>query len=189
MAQQPTGMVTQVLKAASAGDPKAAAELLPLVYADLRRLAQSRMAKTPPGNTLQPTALVHEAYIRLIGDEDPSWNSRGHFFSAAAEAMRQILVDQARRKKRIKHGGGRQRVDVDDVELAIEPPSDDVLALNEALERLEQDDPRKAEIVKLRYFAGLTNAETAAVLDVSEVTIRRECRFIRALLSVLLEDR
>jgi len=189
MAGQRPGMVTQILKAAGKGDPKAAADLLPLVYTELRKLAQARMAKIPPGNTLQPTALVHEAYLRLVGDDQPSWNSRGHFFSAAAEAMRQILVDQARRKKRLKHGGGRKRVNMDVVEPAIEPPSDDILALDEALTRLEQDDPRKAEIVKLRYFAGLNSAETAAALDLSEVTIRRECRFIRALLSVQLQDR
>ncbi|MFH1747893.1 MAG: ECF-type sigma factor [Planctomycetota bacterium] len=189
MAEPPAGMVTQVLKAASAGDVQAAAELLPLVYTELRKLAQVRMAKVPPGNTLQPTALVHEAYLRLIGDDPPSWNSRGHFFGAAAEAMRQILVEQARRKQRLKHGGDRKRVALEEAEPAIEPPADDILALNEALGRLEQDDQRKARIAKLRYFAGLTNAETAAALGVSEVTIRRECRFIRALLSIQLEDR
>ena len=133
MADQPAGEVTRVLKAAADGDSKAAAELLPLVYAQLRGLARAQMVKTPPGNTLQPTALVHEAYLRVVGKQDPSWNSQGHFFAAAAQAMRQILVDQARRKARIKHGGGRGRVGLTDAEPVIEPPSDDIIALDEAL--------------------------------------------------------
>jgi RNA polymerase sigma factor (TIGR02999 family) len=189
MADQPAGEVTRVLKAAADGDRKAAADLLPLVYAELRNLARAQMAKTPPGNTLQPTALVHEAYLRVVGKEDPSWNSRGHFFAAAAQAMRQILVDQARRKARLKHGGGRDRVGLSKVEPAIEPPSDDIVGLDEALTRLEQDDPRKAQIIMLRYFAGLTEEETAAALGLSAPTIRRECRFARALLAVQLADR
>ena len=189
MADQPAGEATRVLKAAADGDPKAAADLLPLVYAELRNLARAQMAKTPPGNTLQPTALVHEAYLRVLGKEDPSWNSRGHFFAAAAQAMRQILVDQARRKARVKYGGGRGRVSLTKVEPVIEPPSDDVIALDEALTQLEKDDPRKAKIVMLRYFAGLTEEETAAALGLSAPTVRRECRFARALLSVRLTDR
>ena len=189
MADQPAGEVTRVLKAAADGDSKAAAELLPLVYAQLRGLARAQMVKTPPGNTLQPTALVHEAYLRVVGKQDPSWNSQGHFFAAAAQAMRQILVDQARRKARIKHGGGRGRVGLTDAEPVIEPPSDDIIALDEALTQLEEDDPRKARIVMLRYFAGLTEDETAAALSLSAPTVRRECRFARALLSVRLTDR
>ena len=140
------------------------------------------MTKTPPGNTLQPTALVHEAYIRLVGREDPGWNSRGHFFAAAAQAMRQILVEQARRKQRHKHGGGLKRVDADEVDLPIESPSDDVLALDEALERLKKRDKRKADVVMLRYFAGLTNDETAKLLGISTRTTEREWRLARTLL-------
>ena len=165
MGDKPAGMLTQILNAVRDGDQKAAAELLPLVYGELRQLARARMAKTPPGQTLQPTALVHEAYLRLIGADDPGWNSRGHFFAAAGQAMRQILVDQARRKCSLKRGGGRQRLDVDDVEPAIESPSDDILALE--------------EVVNLRYFAGLTVEETAAALDISVTTVEREWRFAR----------
>lgn len=188
MAERRVGQVTQVLAAVSAGDPDAAEELLPLVYSELRRLARARMAKTPPGNTLQPTALVHEAYLRLIGSDDPGWNSRGHFFAAAAQAMRQILVDQARRKKSVKHGGDRQRVELAGVEPAIEPPTGDLLALDEALARLERSDPRKGKIVMLRYFAGLTTEETAAALDISVPTVNREWRFIRTFLYTVLSD-
>jgi RNA polymerase sigma factor (TIGR02999 family) len=140
------------------------------------------MAKTPPGNTLQPTALVHEAYLRLVGREDPGWNSRGHFFAAAAQAMRRILVEQARRKGRKKHGGGRRRLNVDDVDLAIEPQVEDILALDEALTRLRERDRRKADVVMLRHFAGLTIEETAKMLGVSEPTVERDWRFARALL-------
>ncbi|MFQ5806600.1 MAG: sigma-70 family RNA polymerase sigma factor [Phycisphaerae bacterium] len=188
MAEQPVGLVTQMLRAASAGDPQAAAELLPLVYSELRQLAQARMAKTPPGNTLQPTALVHEAYLRLVGSDDPGWSSRGHFFAAAAQAMRQILVEQARRKASPKHGGGRKRVDVEQAEPLIEPPAEDLLALDEALARLEQADPRKGRIVMLRYFAGLTAEETAVALGLSVPTVEREWRFIRTFLYTLLSD-
>lgn len=182
MADPAEGSITQVLEAASRGDSKAAAELLPLVYSELRRQAQVQMAKTPPGNTLQPTALVHEAYLRLVGKGDPSWNSRGHFFAAAAQAMRQILVEQARRKASKKHGGGRKRVDVDDAEPFIEPPAEDLLALDEAVKRLEQADPRHGTIVMLRYFAGLTDEETAAAIGVSVRTVEREWHFIRTFL-------
>ena len=188
MADQSGGLVTQMLQAASAGDSRAAADLLPLVYAELRKLAQARMAKTPPGNTLQPTALVHEAYLRLIGSNDPSWHSRGHFFGAAAQAMRQILVEQARRKASIKRGGNRRRIDLEKLEPAIEPPSEDILALDEALQRLEQDDPRKAKIVMLHYFAGLTMPETAAAIGVSVPTVERDWRFTRTYLYTLLKD-
>lgn len=172
--------LTDVLRAAGTGDRKAAAELLPLVYAQLRDLARSRMAKVPPGNTLQPTALVHEAFVRLIGKEDPGWENRGHFFAAAAEAMRQILVDQARRKGRMKHGGGKNRIDIDDFDVPLESPVEDIMALDQALERLRADDERKAQIVNLRFFAGLSREETAAAMGVSLSTIDREWRYIVA---------
>ncbi|MHC4129477.1 MAG: sigma-70 family RNA polymerase sigma factor [Planctomycetota bacterium] len=171
--------LTLALKAA-AGDRVAAAELLPLIYEDLRKLARARMAKLAPGQTLQPTALVHEAYARVIGSGDPGWDGRGHFFAAAAQAMRNILVDQARRKGALKRGGGRQRLELQDGDLAIQPPREDILALDEALRRLEADDPRKGRIVNLRYFAGLTSEETAAALDVSVGTVEREWRYIKA---------
>lgn len=171
--------VTQVLQRLTDGDERAAASLLPLVYAELRRLAKSRMAKIPPGQTLQPTALVHEAYLRLVGTQDPGWESRGHFFAAAARAMRDIIVDQARRKASVKHGGDRERVNADEIALSIEPPSEDLLALNEALDRLERDDPRKGQIVMLRYFAGLSREETAEALGLTVRTIDREWRYIK----------
>jgi len=158
----------------------AAEKLLPLVYDELRKLAQARMAHLAPGQTLQPTALVHEAYMRIVGDADPGWDHRGHFFGAAAQAMRDILVEQARRRASLKRGGDRQRVDAEHAEPAIEAPTDDVLAVHEALERLEAEDPRKRRIINLRYFAGLSNEETAAAMGVSVGTIEREWRYIRA---------
>jgi len=176
----PITPLAQALEEASRGDRKAAAELLPLVYAELRELARARMANLPAGNTLQPTALVHEAYLRVVGSTDPGWDSKGHFFAAAAEAMRQALVDQARRKNRVKRGGGKKRIDVEDFEVPLAEPVEDILALDEALERLRADDPRKAQIVCLRYFAGLTREETAAALDVSLATIDRDWRYIVA---------
>jgi RNA polymerase sigma factor (TIGR02999 family) len=176
------GMVTQILQAVEQGDPKAAERLLPVVYEELRKLARSLMAKTPPGNTLQPTALVHEAYLRLIGAEDPGWNSRGHFFAAAARAMRRILVEQARRKAAVRHGGSMKRVDADAIDLPIEIPSVDMLALDDALERLAQRDRRSADIVMLRYFAGLTIEETAKVLGISDPTVARDWQFARLFL-------
>lgn len=187
-ASQPIRM-TQVLKAVEAGDPRAAEELLPCVYAELRTLARALMAKTPPGNTLQPTALVHQAYLRIVGDQDPGWNSRGHFFAAAAQAMRRILVEQARRKAAVKHGGGQRREDVDLVEIAIESPAEDLLALDAALERLGQLDERKARVVELRFFVGLDIAETAQVLGVAEPTVERDWRFARAFLYDQLMER
>jgi RNA polymerase sigma factor (TIGR02999 family) len=165
--------LTQILKAVGEGDKGASEQLLPLVYSELRRLAAAKMAKEPPGQTLQPTALVHEAWLRLGADQQPLWQNRAHFLTAAAEAMRRILVDNARRKLRRKHGGDRDRVELD--EFAIEPPAEDerVLAVHEALDTLAAKDPQKAEIVKLRFFAGLKNDEIAALLGVNEKTVRR----------------
>ena len=177
------GPVTQLLHAAGAGDPTAAADLLPLVYEELRKLARARLAQTPPGNTLQPTALVHEAYLRLVGGAETTWNSRGHFFAAAAQAMRQILVDSARRKRSKKRGGERQRIELDDIDFA--PELDhrvDLLEVDRALTELQQVDERKARIVLLRYFAGLSEEDTASALDVSVRTVQREWRFARAVL-------
>lgn len=182
MSTPPHNAITVMLQAAAAGDTKAAAELLPLVYKELRSLARWRLAKLPAGQTLQPTALVHEAYLRVVGDTDPRWDSRGHFFAAAAQAMRDILVEQARRKASLKHGGGRHHVAANDSDLAIKAPTtkpDDLLDLHAALQRLETDDPRKGQIVNLRYFAGLSVEETATVMGVSEATIKREWRYIK----------
>lgn len=182
--------VTQLLAAAATGDSRAASELLPLLYDELRRLAHARLAQRSPTNTLQPTALVHEAFLRLVGDADPGWQNRGHFFAAAALAMRQILIDQARRKASLKRGGDRKRLalasdkaagdSAGGVEIEFESPVEDVLALHEAIERLEKYDARKAQIVNLRYFAGLTAEETAAAMGLSLGTIEREWRYIRA---------
>jgi RNA polymerase sigma factor (TIGR02999 family) len=160
--------VTRLLEAAAGGHPQAGAELLPLVYDELRKLAAARLTGEKAGHTLQPTALVHEAYLRLVGGEQPQdWNGRGHFFAAAAEAMRRILVESARRKGRLRHGGGRKRLTLADLDVAAESPDADVLALSEALDRLAAVNPRAAELVKLRYFAGLTGREAAGVLIVS----------------------
>jgi RNA polymerase sigma factor (TIGR02999 family) len=175
--------LTRLLQQAAGGGPEErvrANELLPLVYEELRSLARARMKQEAPGQTLQATSLVHEAWMRLISNEDPGWNGRGHFFGAAALAMRRILVEQARRKRRLKHGGEHERVDLEDVEPAIEPPGDDVLAVEEAVTRLEAEDPRKGRIVNLRYFAGLSNEETAEAMGLSVGTIEREWRFIRS---------
>jgi RNA polymerase sigma factor (TIGR02999 family) len=187
--EQAVTTLTQVLDAARQGDRQAAADLLPLVYEELRSLARARMARLKPGETLQPTALVHEAYLRVVGSTDPGWDSRGHFFAAAAQAMRNILVDQARRKASLKHGGAGERYDLHDAELLIEPPSDDILALDEALTELERTDPRKARVVMLHHFGGLTLEETAAALGVSGPTVQREWRFTRALLFARLSER
>ena len=181
--------VTRLLDAAAAGDPKAAADLLPLVYDELRRLAGQRMAQEKPGQTLQATALVHEAYLRLVDVEnDQHWNGRGHFFAAAAEAMRRILVDRARHKQTGKAGGGRRRLDLDDVEPAlVEPDGDDLLALDDALRQFEAKDPRKAELVKLRFFAGLTSEQAAAVLGVSTSTAEKDWAYARSWLRVAID--
>ena len=173
--------VTRLLDAAAAGDRRATAELLPLVYDELRRLAAARLAGERPGDTLQATALVHEAYLRLVGPADASrWENRGHFFSAAAEAMRRILVERARRKNRLKHGREHQRVDLDSGCLVSAAPSLDLLALDEALSRLAETEPAKAELVKLRFFAGLTMPEAAAALDISLATAERYWTFAKS---------
>jgi RNA polymerase sigma factor (TIGR02999 family) len=183
--------VTRILDAIEQGDPHAAAGLLPLVYDELRKLAAVRLAAEQPGQTLQATALVHEAYLRLvIGDQPRDWDGRGHFFAAAAEAMRRILVDQARRRHRPKHGGDRKRVALDDI--AAPPAADragDLLALDEALAALAREEPAKAELVKLRYFAGLTLEEAAACLGISPATAKRQWAVARAWLFVALSDR
>ena len=180
MSPDDTGPVTRILQNAVADDRQASQNLLPLVYDELRSLARARLKHEAPGQTLQPTALVHEAYLRLVGEEDPGWEGRGHFFAAAARAMRQILVDRAREKSAAKRGGDRQRVSGDYAEPLFEPPSAEVLAVDEAVRRLEDEDSRKGQIVNLRYFAGMTAAETAAVLGISVGTVGREWRYIRA---------
>ena len=175
--------VTQVLSAIDSGDPQAAEQLLPLVYDELRKLAAQKLAHEKPGQTLQATALVHEAYLRLVGGHDPGWDGRGHFFAAAAEAMRRILIDSARRKRRPKHGGDRHRVDLDDAGDAIAPPVADLLALDEALEKLATEDKDSADLVKLRYFAGLSLAEAAEALGLPDRTAGRRWAYARAWLS------
>jgi len=172
--------VTRILDAIEKGDPVAADELLPLVYHELRRLAAHRMASEAPGQTLQPTALVHEAYLRLVGNEEKKWAGRAHFFAAAAEAMRRILIDNARRKRAQRHGGGQQRVDVQDVEIASAKADDQLLAVNEALDKRAAQDKQKAELVKLRYFIGMTMEEAAQILGVSEPTAKRYWAYARA---------
>jgi RNA polymerase sigma factor (TIGR02999 family) len=165
--------VTQILQAAQAGDPKAAQELLPLVYEELRKLATARMANEAAGQTLQPTALVHEAWLRLIGDQNKVWDGRAHFFGAAAEAMRRILIDRARRKKALRHGGDQQRVDIQEVDLASTTADDEqLLAVSEALDKLAVEHKVEAELVKLRYFVGMTNDEAATVLGISPRTAK-----------------
>jgi RNA polymerase sigma factor (TIGR02999 family) len=165
--------VTQLLAAMRAGDPKAAEELFHLVYDELRKVATSKMAYEAPGQTLQPTALVHDAWLRLGGDGRPPWQNRSHFFAAAAEAMRRILVENARRKSRLKRGGGQERVELEDSAIQAPIESEKVLQVNDALEMLEREDAQKAEIVKLRFFVGLSNEEIAALLGVNEKTVRR----------------
>jgi RNA polymerase sigma factor (TIGR02999 family) len=181
--------VRQLLDSAAAGDPKAAAELLPLVYDELRKLAAQRLAQEKPGETLQATALVHEAYLRLVdAQQAPHWDSGGHFFAAAAEAMRRILIDRARHKQTRKAGGGCHRLDLDDIEPALEEEnSDHLLALDEALRQLEAEDPRKAELVKLRFFAGLTAEQAAAALGVSTSTAEKDWAYARSWLRVAID--
>jgi RNA polymerase sigma factor (TIGR02999 family) len=173
--------VTRILSAVEQGDPHAAEHLLPLVYQALRKLAAQKLAREAPGQTLQPTALVHDAYLRLVGDgRDRPWDGRGHFFAAAAEAMRRILVEAARRKRAAKHGGDRRRADLDAVDVAAPGSSEDLLALDEALTRLATRDPVKAELVKLRHFAGLSLPEAAQALGISTSTADRYWAYARA---------
>lgn len=172
--------VTRILNAIEQGDAKAADELLPLVYEELRHLAAQKMSRESPGQTLQATALVHEAYIRLVGSEAQDWKGRTHFFAAAAEAMRRILIDNARRKQRLKRGGGQKKVDLEDAELPIEVPSDDLIALDEALDKLAKKDKVKADLVKLRYFAGLTGKQASNVLGISHSTADEHWAYVRA---------
>jgi RNA polymerase sigma factor (TIGR02999 family) len=171
--------VTRILSAIEQGDPQAAEQLLPLVYDELRKLAAQRLAHEKPGQTFQATALVHEAYLRLIGPEMPSWNGRGHFFSAAAEAMRRILIENARRKQSAKHGGALHRVDLDGVDVPTCAPSEDVLALDDALSKLAAEDPAKAELVKLRFFGGLSVEDAGRVLGISRATADRYWSYAR----------
>jgi RNA polymerase sigma factor (TIGR02999 family) len=172
--------VTRILSAVGQGDPQAAGRLLPLVYDELRKLAASKLAHETPGQTLQPTALVHEAYLRLVGDEQgPHWDNRGHFFAAAAEAMRRILVDSARRKQAVRHGGGRRRVPLAEFHRVAESPQD-LLDLDDALTRFAAEEPDKARLVQLRFFAGLSTPEAAAALGVSLATAERWWAYARA---------
>jgi RNA polymerase sigma factor (TIGR02999 family) len=174
-------VVTQLLKAIEQGDPHAASQLLPLVYNELRRLAAQKLACERAGQTLQPTALVHEAYLRLVGaDAGPDWDDRGHFFAAAAEAMRRILVDNARRKRSRKRGGGLQRHDLDNVQPAARERNEELLAIDEALAKFAAKDPVKAELVKLRYFGGCTNEQAARLLGISPATAERYWAYARA---------
>jgi RNA polymerase sigma factor (TIGR02999 family) len=173
--------VTRILSALEQGQPQAAEQLLPLVYDELRRLAAQKLAQEKPGQTLQATALVHEAYLRLVGtDADRPWEGRGHFFAAAAEAMRRILVENARRKGRLRHGGGRARLDLEDVALCDPGRPEHLLALDEALDRLAAEEPAVADVVKLRYFAGLTLEQAAQTLNLSLRTINRHWAYAKA---------
>lgn len=180
--------IRDALDAVREGQPHASERLLPLVYDHLRRLARARMAHVPPGNTLQPTALVHEAFLRLQKGQGAEWDGRGHFFAAAAEAMRQILVDQARRKGAIKRGGDRERLDVDDIDLPIEAPPEGILDLDAALDALAELDAVKADVVKLRYFAGLEREEIATTLGISPRTVDRHWAYARAWLRRRMES-
>ncbi len=171
---------TKIIAAIEQGDPKAADELLPLVYTELRRLAVHKMGQIPPGQTLQPTALVHEAYLRLVGHQEQKWDGRGHFFAAAAESMRRILIDNARRKSALRHGGNQQRLDADEVQIAVELKDDELLVVNEALDKFTGRDPQKAELVKLRYFVGLTLEEAAEMLGISHTMAKRHWTYARA---------
>jgi RNA polymerase sigma factor (TIGR02999 family) len=172
--------ITQVLQAIGRGEGRASEELLPLVYEELRHLAAARMAQEQPGQTLQATAIVHEAWLRLVGDGERTWQNRAHFFGAAAEAMRRILIENARRKSALKRGGGLARVDIEGLDLAAAAPDDKILLINEALEKLQTEDPEKARIVVMKFFGGLTNQEVAEALGVTERTIERQWAFARA---------
>lgn len=172
--------VTQLLQAIDRGDANSAEALLPLVYEELRKLAAAKMAREAPGQTLQPTALVHEAWLRVVGTGAPQFNGRAHFFGAAAEAMRRILIERARRKAAQRHGGGQQRVEISELEIAAPTSDDELLAVNDALDKFATVDARKAELVKLRFFAGLTLEQASSVLGISEPTAKRWWAYARA---------
>ncbi len=180
--------VTGILSAIEQGDPSAAGQLLPLVYAELRRLASRRLAQESPGQTLQPTALVHEAYLRLVDVDEPQhWNSRRHFFAAAAEAMRRILIDQARRKNRYKHGGGQRRVTMDEEQLAGDDDQTELLAIHQALDKLAVQDPQAAELVQLRYFAGLSVEQAGETIGLPRSTAYAHWAYAKASMRMLLD--
>src|SRR5262245_45989317 len=170
---------TRILERAREGDPKAAEELLPLVYDELRRVAAVKMANEAAAQTLQPTALVHEAWLRLGGDQQPQWQNRAHFFAAAGESMRRILIEKARRRQRVRHGGGQERVDIDGIEIAAPEDDERLFAVHGALDRLAQEDSVKADVVKLRFFVGLTDREVAEALGVTERTIERHWAYAK----------
>ena len=172
--------ITMVLQAIGRGDRRASADLLPLVYDELRRLAAARLAREAAGQTLQPTALVHEAWLRLVNDGDRTWENRVHFFSAAAEAMRRILIESARRKSALKRGGGQDRLNIEDLELAATTPDDRVLLIDQALQQMETEDPESARIVVLKFFGGLTNKEVGKTLGVAERTVERQWAYAKA---------
>lgn len=171
--------VTQVLDAMARGDARAAEDLLSLVYGELRRIAASKMAQESPGQTLQPTALVHEAWLRLGADEQPAWQNRAHFFGAASEAMRRILIDRTRRRQRIRHGGEQERVDIDEVEIAAPEDDERLLSIHERLDELAREDAAKADVVKLRFFVGLSEREIAEALGVTERTVERHWAYAK----------
>lgn len=171
--------ITRILNAAEQGDHTAAEQLLPLVYTELRKLAAFRMANEAPGQTLQPTALVHEAWLRLAGAENQRWENRAHFFAAAAEAMRRILIEKALRRQRLRHGGGQERVDLDEVEITSPESDERLLQVHEALDKLAAEDKVKADVVKLRFFVGLTDREVAAALGLSERTVERHWAYAK----------
>jgi RNA polymerase sigma factor (TIGR02999 family) len=171
--------VTLILQAAGRGDKQASEELLPLVYEELRRLATARMARESAGHTLQPTALVHEAWVRMVEDGSRTWENRAHFFGAASEAMRRILIERARRKSRLKHGAGHERVNIEDLDIAEALPDDKILLMDEALERLKVEDAETARVVVLKFFGGLTNEEIVAITGTSDRTVRRQWNFAK----------
>jgi RNA polymerase sigma factor (TIGR02999 family) len=180
--------ITQVLQAMRSGNEHASEELLPLVYNELRNLAAARMAQEAAGQTLQATALVHEAWLRMVGDGDRGWQNRAHFFGAAAEAMRRVLVENARHKSRLKRGGGQIKLDIDDLDLSAATPNDKVLLIDEALEQLRTEDPEKARLVVMKFFGGMTNQEVAENLGVTERTVERQWAYAKAWLFREIQD-